>query len=152
MAMARASDKADQRAKYEAIGEGLFGTTNIDHKTPQLKSFLERTGRDREPEKSVYKHVCHLMNGDVGWRKFVEAYVQKDWTIEPTKVFVEAKTLLFELAVQLSKTKQKQKEEGLRNGSDKLTAMGRFWHTGNAPMKVKRMVYLPIWWEHCGMG
>ena len=127
--MARASDKADQRAKYESIGEGLFGTTNIDHKTPQLKSFLERTGRDKEPEKSVYKHVCHLMNQDVGWRKFVEAYVQKDWTIEPTKVFVEAKTLLFELAVQLSKTKQKQKEEGLRNGSDKLTAMGRFWHT-----------------------
>ena len=124
-ALVRSLDKSDQRAQYMAVSSFLFGTQDEKIQTPQLKEFQKRTGIPKT--RNIYKTICHLMNPEVGWKKFFQIYVERDWTIESTKKHQNAKQFLYELAIQLSKTDLKQREEGLKNGSGKPTAMGAYW-------------------------
>ena len=136
---ALARSEADQRKfdHYRHIGWAIFGTDDTRRPTERLEIFLKISGKPSNA--TMYDIVCHLMNRQVGWLRFYEAYMSRDWTLASNKEYQLNRQLLFDLACQVSKSKKRQRSEGLLNGAGQRTARGQYWvdsiQTGHCPSK-----------------
>ena len=119
-----AQDKAKD-GHLKLIGAALFGTDDVTRPTARLETFFRITGMPADTP--MVTIIGHIMNRPVGWLRFYEAYRERDWSVAPAKEYYKMRDKLFDLACQVSKTKKRQRHEGLLNGSGHRTARGQFW-------------------------